>query len=96
MTLREVARIALAEGMTAKEAGLKYGISAESIRKTVCRYKLPNLITEYERMIITQVARLNDTQLKSYHDALLLPKNKKVSKTEKNVVAEELQKRKLV
>lgn len=95
MTLREIARIALAEGMTAKEAGLKHGVSAESIRKVVCRFKLPNLITEYERMIISQVSRLNDTQLKSYHAALLLPKNKKVSKIEKNVVAEELKKRKL-
>jgi len=95
MTRREVARVALAEGLTAKEAGLKYGFSAESIRKVVCRFKLPNLITEYERMIITQVSRLNDTQLKSYNEALLLPKNKNASKTEKNVVAEELKKRKL-
>lgn len=96
MTLREIARIALAEGFTASEAGDKYGVSAESIRKTVCRHKLPTLITEYERTVVQQVARLNDTQLKSYHEALLLPKNKKVSKTEKNVVAEELQKRKLI
>lgn len=81
--------------MTAIEAGLKYGVSAVSIRKTVCRHKLPCLVTEYERMIRQQVARLNDTQLKSYHAALLLPKNKNVSKTEKIVVAEELQKRKL-
>lgn len=81
--------------MTANEAGLKYGVSAESIRKTVCRHKLPCLITEYERTVRQQVARLNDTQLKSYHDALLLPKNKNASKTEKIVVAEELQKRKL-
>ncbi|CAB4144263.1 hypothetical protein UFOVP460_26 [uncultured Caudovirales phage] len=95
MTRREIARIAFAEGMTAKEAGLKYGFSAESIRKVICRFKLPNLVTEYERIVINQVARLNDTQLKSYHTALLLPKNKKVSKIEKNVVAEELKKRKL-
>lgn len=96
MTLREVARIALAEGMTANEAGLKYGVSAESIRKTVCRHKMPNLVTEYERTVVEQVSRLNDTQLKSYHQALLLPKNQKTSKTEKNVVAEELRKRKLI
>lgn len=96
MTLREIARIALAEKLTANEAGNKYGVSAESIRKTVCRHKLPNLVTEYERTVRQQVARLNDTQLKSYHEALLLPKNKKVSKTEKIVVAEELQKRKLI
>ena len=96
MTLREIARIALAEGMTANEAGLKYGVSAVSIRKTVCRHKLPNLVTEYERTMRQQVARLNDTQLRSYHAALLLPKNKNVSKTEKIVVAEELQKRKLI
>lgn len=96
MTLREIARVALAENMTANEAGLKYGVSAESIRKTVCRHKLPNLITEYERTVRQQVARLNDTQLKSYHEALMLPKNKKVSQTEKIIVAEELQKRKLI
>lgn len=96
MTLREIARIALAENMTANEAGLKYGVSAVSIRKTVCRHKLPNLITEYERTVRQQVARLNDTQLKSYHEALMLPKNKKVSQTEKIIVAEELQKRKLI
>ena len=81
--------------MTAKEAGVKFGVSAESVRKVICRFKLPNLITEYERMIITQVARLNDTQLKSYYKALLLPKNKKVSKIEKNTVVNELKKRKL-
>lgn len=96
MTLREIARVALAENMTANEAGLKYGVSAVSIRKTVCRHKLPNLITEYERTVRLQVARLNDTQLKSYHEALMLPKNKKVSQTEKIIVAEELQKRKLI
>lgn len=96
MTLREIARVALAENMTANEAGLKYGVSAVSIRKTVCRHKLPNLITEYERTVRQQVARLNDTQLKSYHEALMLPKNKKVSQTEKIIVAEELQKRKLI
>lgn len=96
MTLREIARVALAENMTANEAGLKYGVSAVSIRKTVCRHKLPNLITEYERTVRQQVARLNDTQLKSYHEALMLPKNKKVSQMEKIIVAEELQKRKLI
>lgn len=96
MTLREIARIALCENMTANEAGLKYGVSSLSIRKTVCRHKLPNLITEYERTVRQQVARLNDTQLKSYHEALLLPKNKKASQTEKIIVAEELQKRKLI
>ena len=93
--MREIARIALAEGMTAKEAGVKFGVSAESVRKVICRFKLPNLITEYERMIIMQVARLNDTQLQSYYKALLLPKNKKVSKIEKNTVVNELKKRKL-
>lgn len=95
MTLREIARVALADGLTASEAGEKYGVSAESIRKTVCRHKLPNLVTEYERMVRQQIARLNDTQLKSYHEALMLPKNKKASKSEKIIVAEELQKRKL-
>lgn len=95
MTLREIARVALSEGMTANEAGLKFGVSAVSIRKTVCRHKLPCLVTEYERTVRQQVSRLNDTQLKSYHAALLLPKNKDASKTEKIIVAEELQKRKL-
>lgn len=96
MTLREIARIAIADGMTATEAGLKYGVPAESIRKTVCRHKMPNLVTEYERTVVEQVSRMNDTQLRSYAQALLLPKNKKVSKTERNVVDEELKKRKLI
>lgn len=93
LSLRDIARIAFVENMTAKEAADRYGVDVKSIRKVVCRHRLPRLVTEQERHVLRQLSCMNDTQLLSYWNALCLPKNKNASKTEKDCVKKELERR---
>lgn len=64
-----------------------------SLRKVLCRHKMPQLITEHERRIVAQIASMNDKQLKNYSVLLSLPKNKDVSRTEKEYVSKEIERR---
>jgi len=93
ISLREIGRLAAADGLTAKEAAEKYGINKYSLRKVLCRYKMPQLITEQERAIVIQVSNMTDQQLKNYSIVLSLPKNKDVSSMEKEYVTNEIQRR---
>ena len=93
LTLRDIARIAFSEGLTSNEAADKFGVNVLSIRKAVCKHKLPRLLTEQDKHIMRQLACMNDTQLLSYWNALRLPKNKNTSGSEKEHVKKELERR---
>ena len=94
-SLIEVYRLAVIEDLTARDAGIKYGVSRHSLAKMKGRHNLPSLRTEVDKRVKGQLARLNDTQLKSYAEALALPKNANTSKQEKELVRLELIKRSL-
>lgn len=93
LTLRDIARIAYAEGLTSNEAADKFGVNVLSIRKAVCKHKMPRLLTEQDKHTMRQLANMNDTQLLSYWNALRLPKNKNTSNSEKDHVKKELERR---
>lgn len=93
--MRDIARIAYTEGMTAHEAAEKFGVNVLSVRKVVCKHKMPRLLTDQDKHIMRQLRNMNDTQLKSYWNALSLPKNSKVGKGERGLVQKELELRNL-
>lgn len=75
MNLSEAYRLAVAEGLTAKQAGKKYGVKHTSLQKIKHRYGFPSLASEWESKYQDRFSNLNNTQLKSYYEALCLPKN---------------------
>ncbi len=75
MTLADIYRIAVADGLTAKQAGQKYGVKPSSLQKIKHRNGFPALASEWEAKHLQRFACLSDQQLKSYYDALCLPKN---------------------
>jgi transposase len=93
--LRDIARIAYTEGMTAHEAAEKFGVNVLSVRKVVCKHKMPRLLTAQDKHIMRQLKNMNDTQLLSYSNALSLPKNNSVGKAERLHVQKELELRNL-
>ena len=95
MTLREIYRLAVCEGLTAVEAAEKFGCKSVSLHKVGCKYKLPKLKTEFRKKIDEQIKAMNDTQLCSYWNALKLPKNDKTGYQEREAVKEEIYRRNL-
>jgi hypothetical protein len=75
MTLAEIYRLAVAEGLTARQAGKKYGVKHTSLQKIKHRNGFPPFVSEWEAKHQSKFANLTDTQLKSYYEALCLPKN---------------------
>lgn len=75
MRLADVYRLAVADGLTAKQAGQKYGVKHTSLQKIKHRFGFPSLASEWEAKSQERFASMTDSQLKSYYDALCLPKN---------------------
>ena len=75
MRLADAYRLAVAEGLTAKQAGKKYGVKPSSLQKIKHRFKFPSLASEWEFKSQERFSNMTDTQLKSYYEALCLPKN---------------------
>lgn len=75
MTLAEIYRLAVAEGLTAKQAGQKYGVKPTSLQKIKHRNGFPSLASEWDSKFQERFANMTDTQLNSYYEALCLPKN---------------------
>ena len=94
MTLLEAYRIALIEGLTAKQAGVRFNMNHQSIAKCKTRYNLPTLKNEWDAGYEEQLGKLNDQQLIRYYEVLNLPKNAK-SVRELSVCRQLLQKRRL-
>jgi hypothetical protein len=95
MRLLDAYRLALIEGLSARQAGIKFNLNHKSIAKCKTRYRLPTLKNEWLVAYEERMAKMNDTQLLSYHDTLMLPKNRE-SVRELRVCKEILKKRKLL
>lgn len=95
LTLREIYRYALSDGLTSVEAGQKYNCNPKSLLKIGCKYKLPKLKTEYYKTTKEQISRMNDVQLLSYSKALELNKNQTAGNSEKKIVDEIIAERNL-
>ena len=75
MTLAQIYRIAVADGLTARQAGKKYGVKHTSLQKIKHRNGFPPLASEWESRHQDRFSSMTDTQLNSYYNALCLPKN---------------------
>lgn len=75
MTLAEIYRLAIAEGLTARQAGKKYGVKHTSLQKIKHRNGFPSFTSEWEAKHQSKFASMTDSQLSSYYEALCLPKN---------------------
>lgn len=70
MNLLHAYRLALIEGLTARQAGVKFGLDHRSIAKCKTRYGLPTLNCEWDAKYESKLAKLSDTQLISYADTM--------------------------
>ncbi len=95
MRLLDAYRLALIEGLSARQAGAKFNLNHKSIAKCKTRYKLPTLKNEWLVAYEERMAKMTDTQLLTYHDMLLLPKNKQ-SFRELSICKQLLKNRKLL
>ena len=75
MTLLEIYRIALADGLTAKQAAERFGVKASSVSKMKTRHRLPSLKSVFASNAEASLSQMSDSQLQSYLKALMLPKN---------------------
>jgi hypothetical protein len=66
MTLKEIYRIALARGLTAKQAGAEFNVRHNSLAKMKAKHNLPSLITEYESSDRKSMQSLSDKDLESF------------------------------
>ena len=71
MRLQDAYRLALAKGLTAKQAGAEFGLSHDSISKIKNRYGFPSLISEWEFADRQGIAKMKDEEIKSYMEVLL-------------------------
>lgn len=95
MTLSEIYRLAITENITAKEAGEKYGCNPWSLQKIKGKHGFPSLKSSYDKVAEERITGLNDTQLKSYYKALLLPTNVGRCKAETKCAEREIKNRNL-
>ena len=75
MTLIEVYRIAVAEGLSARQAGERFGVNHRSLAKIRTRYDMPTLRDEWDAKGEAALLRMTDRQLFSYFNVLSSPKN---------------------
>jgi hypothetical protein len=90
MTLAEIYRLAVAEGLTAKQAGKKYGVKPSSLQKIKHRNGFPSLASEWESKYKERFGSMTDQQLNAYYDALCLPKNYSKCQRERETALYEL------
>lgn len=66
LTLKHIYRLALANNLTAKQAGAKYNVRWDSLHKVGAKHKLPKLISEYKLQQINSISALSTEELKNY------------------------------
>lgn len=96
MTLSEIYKLAISENLTAKEAGVKYGCNPWSLQKIKTKHKFPSLKSHHMKVAEERIFKLNNTQLKSYYKALLLPPNIGRCKNETKLAYQLIKQRNLV
>lgn len=90
MTLKEIYRIALARGLTAKQAGAEFGVKFESISKMKGRLNLPSLITEYEYSDRQAIKNMSNSDLEKYFNVLSIKNGYNLTCKEMQYAYEEL------
>ena len=98
MNLLHAYRLALIEGLTAKQAGAKFNLNYQSVAKCKTRYKLPPLRNEWDATYEDKLGKLSDDQLLSYADTLKRTENtpkRNQSEREVRVLKQLMEKRKL-
>ena len=98
MNLQEMYRIALLEGLTAKQAGAKFGVPHSSLAKCKHRYGMPSLKNEWDLAVEQQFDKMTDMQLLSYARTIQVTSSKPKhtqSEREVRVLKLILEKRKL-
>lgn len=70
MSLLHAYRLALIEGLTARQAAVKFGLDHRSIAKCKTRYDLPTLRSEWDVTYENKLAKLSDTQLIGYAETI--------------------------
>lgn len=71
MRLQDIYRIALARGLTAKEAGAEFGVNPSSISKMKTRHGFPPLRYTLEKCAEDIVGKMTDKELQDYLNVLL-------------------------
>ena len=92
MTLKEVYRLALARGMTAKQAGAEFKVKHDSLQKVKARHGFPSLISEYESAERAAFKRMSDKEILSYLKSIA---GSKMYKKELNYAQSEIESRRL-
>lgn len=86
MNLLHAYRLALIEGLTARQAGVKFNLDYKSIAKCKTRYGLPTLNCEWDAKYEAKLANLSDSQLVSYANTMKRTElNPKHSQSEREV-----------
>jgi hypothetical protein len=88
---KEIYRIALARGMTAKQAGAYFGVRHNSIAGIKGRYGFPSLISEFEYADRKGFESMSDNDLRYYINAL--EKDKKTTGKEWTYANDEVKRR---
>jgi hypothetical protein len=70
MRLEDAYRMALARGLTAKQAGAEFGVNYSSLGKVKNRYNFPSLVSEYEAQSMASIAKMKNEEIKSYMNVL--------------------------
>lgn len=70
MTLKQIYILALAEGISAKEAGWKYKVNSTSISKKGSYHKLPPLKSDYFKKDCRELEKLDIGKLMKYRQSL--------------------------
>jgi hypothetical protein len=64
--------MALARGLTARQAGEEFNLNPASIAKIKNRYGFPSLVSEYEFQARDGIARMKDEEINSYMSCMEL------------------------
>lgn len=70
MRLKEIYRLALAEGISAKEAGWKYKVNSVSLSKKGAYHKLPPLKSDWFKKDCREIEKLDIGKLIKYRQCL--------------------------
>jgi hypothetical protein len=70
MKLKEIYILALAEGISAKEAGWKYNVNSTSLSKKGCYHKLPPLKSDFFKKDCRELEKFDIGKLMKYRQSL--------------------------
>lgn len=75
MTLIEIYRIALTEGLSARQAAERFGVNHQSLAKVKTKHNMPTLRNEWDVRAEKSMLKMTNEQLQAYYNILCIPKN---------------------